>query len=566
MSDQEVELLKIAGRIEERLMPYQEIILSQEDLLGKVNAIIVCFLENFPENFRDAEYIVALNIFIQENYSIEYSQDIEGFYDYVLEIKQQLEEDEEAVDVVEAPLAKGQEGFVYVLMNPSMTGIVKVGMTTREPEERIIELSGATGIPTPFILVYKEYFLDCLKAEKVIHEILEERGDRISKNREFFKTEISDIVDIIKEVKDSESLWAEDNHTYEDSYYATATLPLEYLEIGLSYKDGLGEYLQDYEKAIEYLEKAGGLGVAEAYYELGNMFIDTLLIDEITLDVKKAIFYFEKGKKLEGEFANRCNAGLALCYCNRHFSYINLKNYKINQVNASKCWEWYFKELDLNAIPTSLIIDVDRCLYHFLLNEDISNILRENLEIIFLPIVKKLRYKLFREEKFKTWNEELYNYLLEKFDECQLEREVEIKWLPKSDTTEENGEDFRIKVIRGNLRKEDILEFSTYQTAIRSISHIKKGPEEIDVLCEGEIARIYVSSILEDFGGFIFDNITFEVIGSDFLEEIKHEEIKENALPEIDNKYTVTEKSETETTKSMDSKKSLTQRLKEFFF
>ena len=46
------------------------------------------------------------------------------------------------------------KGYVYVLVNPSMEGYVKIGKTKRKPEVRVQELSQATGVPTPFILAY----------------------------------------------------------------------------------------------------------------------------------------------------------------------------------------------------------------------------------------------------------------------------------------------------------------------------------------------------------------------------------------------------------------------------
>jgi len=54
-----------------------------------------------------------------------------------------------------------KDGFIYILINNSMDGLVKIGKTKRDPTERINELSSATGVPTPFILVYKEFFNDC---------------------------------------------------------------------------------------------------------------------------------------------------------------------------------------------------------------------------------------------------------------------------------------------------------------------------------------------------------------------------------------------------------------------
>jgi hypothetical protein len=41
-------------------------------------------------------------------------------------------------------------GFVYVLTNPSLSGMVKIGMTTGTVHTRAKELSRSTSIPTPF--------------------------------------------------------------------------------------------------------------------------------------------------------------------------------------------------------------------------------------------------------------------------------------------------------------------------------------------------------------------------------------------------------------------------------
>ncbi len=51
-------------------------------------------------------------------------------------------------------------GTIYVLVNPSIPGLVKVGKTTRSVDIRIKELSTVTGVPSQFILVYEETFKD----------------------------------------------------------------------------------------------------------------------------------------------------------------------------------------------------------------------------------------------------------------------------------------------------------------------------------------------------------------------------------------------------------------------
>ncbi len=56
-------------------------------------------------------------------------------------------------------------GYIYVLINYSMQGIVKVGKTIRDTESRAKELSSVTGVPTPFIVAFDAYFADCSQAE-----------------------------------------------------------------------------------------------------------------------------------------------------------------------------------------------------------------------------------------------------------------------------------------------------------------------------------------------------------------------------------------------------------------
>lgn len=66
-------------------------------------------------------------------------------------------------------------GYVYILINPSLEGLIKVGKTTKSPEERAKELSASTSVPTSFIVVYKRFFRNCHIAEKIAHNILSEK-------------------------------------------------------------------------------------------------------------------------------------------------------------------------------------------------------------------------------------------------------------------------------------------------------------------------------------------------------------------------------------------------------
>lgn len=94
-------------------------------------------------------------------------------------------------DVPES-MENGKSGVVYLLSNPSMPGLLKIGKTTRSIDERIKELGMATGVPTPFELVYRVHVSDCDAGERFAHAHLDQY--RFQANREFFK--VSTIVAI----------------------------------------------------------------------------------------------------------------------------------------------------------------------------------------------------------------------------------------------------------------------------------------------------------------------------------------------------------------------------------
>jgi len=91
----------------------------------------------------------------------------------------------------------GVPGYVYVLQNPAFPGVLKIGRTTRLPEERADELSRQTGVPAPYQVVFSEFFEDCHAAEKAVHEALAARR----RKGEFFRVSIDEAVAAIEEYK-----------------------------------------------------------------------------------------------------------------------------------------------------------------------------------------------------------------------------------------------------------------------------------------------------------------------------------------------------------------------------
>ena len=77
--------------------------------------------------------------------------------------------------------------YVYVLVNKSVPGMVKIGMTKNTPDERARQISAATGVATPWIPVFsfKCYRSDLLEAE--VHEYF--AAQRVNEHREMFEVD-----------------------------------------------------------------------------------------------------------------------------------------------------------------------------------------------------------------------------------------------------------------------------------------------------------------------------------------------------------------------------------------
>jgi hypothetical protein len=83
------------------------------------------------------------------------------------------------------PIAMTQ-GFIYILTNQAMPGIVKVGKTTGNPTSRASQLSSATGVPVRFSIFRQYAVVNCDDAEEFAHRMLERVFGRPNNKREFF--------------------------------------------------------------------------------------------------------------------------------------------------------------------------------------------------------------------------------------------------------------------------------------------------------------------------------------------------------------------------------------------
>lgn len=90
-------------------------------------------------------------------------------------------------------------GCVYILKNPAMPDLIKIGYTTRTAEDRARELyEGALGVPKPFVVVHINDCEEPRELEAAVHERLAKH--RINKNREFFKCSADDAYQLVKDL------------------------------------------------------------------------------------------------------------------------------------------------------------------------------------------------------------------------------------------------------------------------------------------------------------------------------------------------------------------------------
>jgi hypothetical protein len=89
-------------------------------------------------------------------------------------------------------------GYIYILSNPCMPGLVKIGFTNRSVQERIIELNSATAIPESFVIEATYKSDNPENDEKNVHSFL--NGCRKSTAREFFQIEITKVIETITRI------------------------------------------------------------------------------------------------------------------------------------------------------------------------------------------------------------------------------------------------------------------------------------------------------------------------------------------------------------------------------
>jgi len=90
------------------------------------------------------------------------------------------------------------DSWVYVLSNPSIPGQLKIGSTSKTPDERAAQVSRGSGVPTDFKVEFAFWCFNALACEREIHNLL--KSSRVSKQREFFIVTLHEAVEAVKEI------------------------------------------------------------------------------------------------------------------------------------------------------------------------------------------------------------------------------------------------------------------------------------------------------------------------------------------------------------------------------
>ena len=94
-----------------------------------------------------------------------------------------------------ADQGKGDQ-WVYVLSNPSLPKeYLKIGYTKLKPEERAIQISSATGVPTPYKVEWAYKCFNGEIVERMTHEKL--KAFRVNNRKEFFHISLEEAKDNI---------------------------------------------------------------------------------------------------------------------------------------------------------------------------------------------------------------------------------------------------------------------------------------------------------------------------------------------------------------------------------
>ena len=88
--------------------------------------------------------------------------------------------------------------WVYILSNPALPNMLKIGYTKNEPEVRAKQISASTGVALPYKV---EWAFQCFNGEQLEQEVHAELASyRVNQNREFFDIPLAEAQEAIEKL------------------------------------------------------------------------------------------------------------------------------------------------------------------------------------------------------------------------------------------------------------------------------------------------------------------------------------------------------------------------------
>ena len=180
-----------------------------------------------------------------------------------------------------------ESGYIYVLINSKIPGLTKIGKTTRSPEERAAELSGSTGVPSPFIGAFQQPVQNCSAAELWVHGELERHGLRHAMNREFFDGPLHQIVAVVAKSVDVVALDTDAIAIAIDPQSGDPfALAKDLYNVGEAWELGTGGRLPDAKKALQHYLQSAATGFCPAYVAAGEIYLHGARGVSLTVSIK----------------------------------------------------------------------------------------------------------------------------------------------------------------------------------------------------------------------------------------------------------------------------------------
>jgi hypothetical protein len=132
----------------------------------------------------------------------------------------------ELIEPSSSTLASHTIGYVYILKNSFMPGLVKIGYTDRDPFKQSLELSSFNGVPGRFKVVFSWHVSDAAAIEKKLHSelVTHHRGD------EFFELEPTVACEKVRDLLMDWNAIGKDGLSFEEAILARAARGYWYID------------------------------------------------------------------------------------------------------------------------------------------------------------------------------------------------------------------------------------------------------------------------------------------------------------------------------------------------